>query len=123
MLPKQRRTGLFSATLDSVTKKDLQKLGLRNPVKIDIKVEESNNKSEKNAIEEEIKEEKQPMALPTTLQNYYQIFQKRTEKFAFLINFLVKHPNDKIIIFFNTCASVAYYHRILTSLSFLKGKS
>lgn len=62
------------------------------------------------------------MALPTTLQNYYQIFQKRTEKFAFLINFLVKHPNDKIIIFFNTCASVAYYHRILTSLSFLKGQ-
>jgi len=38
LLPKQRRTGLFSATLDSISKKDLAKLGLRNPVKIDVQV-------------------------------------------------------------------------------------
>jgi ATP-dependent RNA helicase DDX55/SPB4 len=42
-LPKQRRTGLFSATLDSVEKKDLLKLGLRNPVKIDVKVRRLQN--------------------------------------------------------------------------------
>jgi len=33
-LPKQRRTGLFSATLTSAKMEELIKLGLRNPVVI-----------------------------------------------------------------------------------------
>jgi len=37
-LPKQRRTGIFSATLDSIDRPSLKKLGLRNPLKIDVQV-------------------------------------------------------------------------------------
>lgn len=42
-LPKQRRTGLFSATLSAAKIADLIKMGLRNPVKISIKVLHSND--------------------------------------------------------------------------------
>ena len=37
MLPKQRRTGLFSATLSGIKMKELMKYGLRNPVKVELK--------------------------------------------------------------------------------------
>lgn len=37
-LPKQRRTGLFSATLSSAKIHDLMKLGLRNPVQVKVNV-------------------------------------------------------------------------------------
>ena len=36
-LPKQRRTGLFSATLSGIKMKELMKYGLRNPVKVELK--------------------------------------------------------------------------------------
>jgi len=42
-LPKQRRTGLFSATMsDALT--DLIKAGLRNPVRVMVKVEDISTK-------------------------------------------------------------------------------
>ena len=44
-LPKQRRTGLFSATMTEQIS-ELIRVGLRNPVKILIKVENKQNKVE-----------------------------------------------------------------------------
>lgn len=41
-LPKQRRTGLFSATLSSAKLSELIKYGLRNPVKVSVKVSNYN---------------------------------------------------------------------------------
>jgi len=113
-LPKQRRTGIFSATLDSIDRPSLKKLGLRNPLKIDVQV---NNKTEtKNGVEEETKSNN----LPKGLKNYYLICPNRAEKFTFLINFLKSHKKDKIILFFNTCASVSYYSKILSELEWVK---
>jgi superfamily II DNA/RNA helicase len=37
-LPKQRRTGLFSATLSAAKVGDLIKMGLRNPVRVSVEV-------------------------------------------------------------------------------------
>ncbi len=45
----------------------------------------------------------------------------RAEKFTFLINFLISHKNDKTILFFNTCASVSFYNKILEELGWLEG--
>jgi superfamily II DNA/RNA helicase len=45
-IPKQRRTGLFSATLNSNKISDFLKVGLRNPVVISLKVNDIPNKIE-----------------------------------------------------------------------------
>jgi len=58
--------------------------------------------------------------LPKGLKNYYLICQNRADKFTFLINFLKSHKNDKIILFFNTCASVSYYSKVLSELEWVK---
>jgi len=115
LLPKQRRTGIFSATLDSIEKSSLKKLGLRNPLKIDVQV--NTKVISKNGYEEETKVNN----LPKGLKNYYMISPSRAEKFTFLINFLISHKDDKIILFFNTCASVSYYSKVLSELEWLKG--
>jgi hypothetical protein len=39
-MPKQRRTGLFSATINASNMKDLMTFGLRNPTMISLKVME-----------------------------------------------------------------------------------
>ena len=61
-LPKQRRTGLFSATeADGVSA--LCKAGLRNPIKVKI----------------EIKNRNQIQAVPVQLKNYYTILPSDTK--------------------------------------------
>ena len=116
-MPKQRRTGLFSATLSGIDKQDLLKLGMRNPVKIDLKVSR-----QKQAANEEKKEEVNEN-IPLSLKNYYGSFKTREEKFYYLLDFLLDKKNDKIILFFNTCASVSFYHKLLSELKVLKGSS
>ncbi len=60
-LPKQRRTGLFSATqTDEV--ESLIRAGLRNPVRITVK-QKGENTSTEHATQR----------TPTTLQNYYAV--------------------------------------------------
>ena len=56
-LPKQRRTGLFSATQTSQVK-ELMRAGLRNPAIIEVKVEDKHGRA-------------QTQSIPTTLNNYY----------------------------------------------------
>lgn len=70
MLPKQRRTGLFSATLSGIKMKELMKYGLRNPVKV------------------ELKTQKAQFDMPQNLTNYYRLFDSRLKKFLFLVSFL-----------------------------------
>lgn len=59
--------------------------------------------------------------LPKGLSNYYLICPTRAEKFSFLINFMNSHKEEKIILFFNTCASVNYYHKLLNDTQWMKG--
>lgn len=79
-LPKQRRTGLFSATLSSQKLSELIKYGLRNPVKISVKPggDKTNNTN---------------YVVPTTLENSYVMFDNRFEKIAFTLNFVLKYPD------------------------------
>jgi superfamily II DNA/RNA helicase len=95
VLPRQRRTGLFSPTMTSYLK-NLIKLGMRNPHFIEVRLENegifahNNDKLEKNIIvkefdlhgdQEELKSQiKEISEVPSNLLNYYQIVDNQAEK-------------------------------------------
>ncbi|XP_023223506.1 ATP-dependent RNA helicase DDX55-like [Centruroides sculpturatus] len=96
-LPKQRRTGLFSATQTKEVK-DLVRAGLRNPVWIAVKEKSSLGNDQRT---------------PSTLSNYYKICEADS-KLNWLVNFLKNRPEEKHLVFFSTCACVDYFSIILT---------
>ena len=97
-LPKQRRTGLFSATQTSDVI-NLIRAGLRNPVLVKVKeegVDESNSRA------------------PAQLSNYYMLCDV-DKKFSVLMS-LLKQKRQKVLVFFATCACVDYFQKVLSSL-------
>ena len=109
-LPKQRRTGLFSATQTSEIEK-LIRAGLRNPVRVAIKEKTCTN--ETLSVGENSDEKIQKT--PATLKNYYMIVEAN-EKFNQLMNFLQAHKKEKLMLFVSTCAGVDYFSKILPPL-------
>lgn len=105
IIPKQRRTGLFSATLSSKLKK-LMKAGMRNAVHIQVSVDDKDKKTHEDVH-----------SMPTTLQNYY-VEVSAEKKVGALADFLRKEKNKKIIVFFLTCACVDYFHKVFSALGF-----
>lgn len=105
-LPKQRRTGLFSATLTRQVN-ELLKAGLRNPSKISVKVED--------------KSTKKSLTTPVTLTNYYYSCNAE-EKLELLVQFLKAHPDEKVIVFFVTTASVNYFWKVFEALKLLNNR-
>ncbi|XP_071619156.1 ATP-dependent RNA helicase DDX55 isoform X1 [Heliangelus exortis] len=99
-LPKQRRTGLFSATQTQEVE-NLVRAGLRNPVRI--------------AVKEKGVAASSTQKTPTRLENYYMIC-KADEKFNQLVHFLRHRKQEKHLVFFSTCACVEYYGKALESL-------
>jgi ATP-dependent RNA helicase DDX55/SPB4 len=93
-IPKQRRTGLFSATLNQALQ-EIIKIGLRNPIFLRIQTK---------------------TAIPTELNNFYCIAD-RNYKLAQLISFLNGEAiNAKVIIFVLTGAIVDYFYEVLKLL-------
>lgn len=99
-LPKQRRTGLFSAT-QTKDVEDFIRAGLRNPISITVK--------------EKVSSEGFVQRTPSTLDNFYMITEAE-QKFNVLLWFLRSRPDEKHMVFFATCASVDYYSNILKRL-------
>ena len=94
-LPRQRRTGLFSAT-QTKELQDLIRAGLRNPSLVSVK-------------------EKSNVSTPVKLKNNYTIVEAEN-KLATLIDFIrTKGTNLKYMIFFSTCACVDYFSHIVKS--------
>ncbi|XP_059054807.1 probable ATP-dependent RNA helicase DDX55 homolog [Achroia grisella] len=91
-LPRQRRTGLFSAT-QTKELQDLVRAGLRNPVVVSVK-------------------EKSTISTPVLLENYYVIVEPQ-DKFLFLLNFIRNRKLVKGIFFLPTCACVDYWADVL----------
>ncbi|KAI1084879.1 ATP-dependent rRNA helicase spb4 [Whalleya microplaca] len=104
-LPKQRRTGLFSASVSEAVS-EIIRVGLRNPVKIAVKV-----KSLKTGG---VIEEKRT---PASLQMSYLI-TPASHKLPSLVQLLEKlDPRpQKSIVFLSTCAAVDYFAHILPVL-------
>ncbi|KAJ1983157.1 ATP-dependent rRNA helicase spb4 [Dimargaris verticillata] len=104
VLPKQRRTGLFSATItDALT--ELVRAGLRNPVRIVVKVENVRSHQEQRT--------------PTQLSIRY-IMCEPHQKLAQLVRLLTRHAHKKSIVYFNTCACVDYFYLVLSRLPLLE---
>ncbi|GAB0092748.1 RNA helicase [Sergentomyia squamirostris] len=94
-LPRQRRTGLFSATqTKEVT--DLMRAGLRNPVVVSVK-------------------EKASTSTPILLKNYYMIVEPE-EKLRYLLAFIKQKKVQKSMLFLPTCACVEYWSQVLPRL-------
>ncbi|XP_032099528.1 ATP-dependent RNA helicase DDX55 isoform X2 [Sapajus apella] len=100
LLPKQRRTGLFSATQTQEVE-NLVRAGLRNPVRVSVK--------EKGVAASSAQK------TPSRLENYYMVC-KADEKFNQLVHFLRNHKQEKHLVFFSTCACVEYYGKALEAL-------
>lgn len=100
-LPKQRRTGLFSATQTDELE-NLIRAGLRNPVRVNVK--------EKKKVDGKMEQR-----TPSTLENFYMIVES-DEKFNQMMNFIQARKKEKIMIFFSTCAGVDYFSKMLQLL-------
>jgi ATP-dependent RNA helicase DDX55/SPB4 len=102
-LPKQRRTGLFSATMTNAVN-ELIRAGLRNPVRVTVKVESKINQSEQK--------------IPDSLKIYYHTTSYE-DRLAFLIDYLSGHASKKAgkaIVYFGTCACVDYFAKACKEL-------
>ncbi|SAM01604.1 hypothetical protein [Absidia glauca] len=102
-LPKQRRTGLFSATMtDAIS--SLVKAGLRNPVRVVVKVEDLSSKGNTQRT-------------PASLEISYGICdadQKWTQVIRLLETELDQPEGArKFIIYVATCACVDYFFKLL----------
>ncbi|KAL0070725.1 ATP-dependent rRNA helicase spb4 [Marasmius tenuissimus] len=111
-LPKQRRTGLFSATMtDADAISELVRAGLRNPARIVVKVQ-----SRKEGVTQQPTEERR---IPANLQNYY-ITCRASEKTLQLVRLILhettKFQASQFIVFFATGACVDHFYRILPSV-------
>ena len=105
-LPKQRRTGLFSATMSDELA-SLIHIGLRNPIKVVVKVENLDSN--------------QVQRVPSSLTIYHQIINA-SQKLSHLVQFLESKSDMKAILYFPTCASVEYYCAIFKKVALLKDK-
>ncbi|KAG1177947.1 hypothetical protein G6F70_001229 [Rhizopus microsporus] len=109
-LPKQRRTGLFSATMtDAIS--ELVRAGLRNPVRIVVKVEDLLNKGTVQRT-------------PATLEIDYLVCDA-DQKLLQTVRILETELNQpdgarKFIVYFATCAMVDYFYKVLSRMSCLK---
>jgi ATP-dependent RNA helicase DDX55/SPB4 len=100
-LPKQRRTGLFSASVSEAVDQ-LIRVGLRNPVRIAVKVKGASGALDKRT--------------PASLQMKYAI-TKPSEKMVALKHLLHRvNPTPlKTIVYLSTCAAVDYFQHLLPS--------
>ncbi|KAK4991505.1 ATP-dependent rRNA helicase spb4 [Elasticomyces elasticus] len=101
-LPKQRRTGLFSASVSEALDQ-LVRVGLRNPVRIAVKVKSASGAQDKRT--------------PASLQMSYLALQPSQKLPAIrqLLSTLSPSP-QKTIIYLSTCAAVDYFQHVLPLL-------
>ncbi|CAE6446046.1 unnamed protein product [Rhizoctonia solani] len=109
-LPKQRRTGLFSATMTDALS-ELVRVGLRNPVRIVVKVENKKRKAGEGAMAER--------RTPATLQNSYIMCRPDEKTLQFLRILSLEREaqgSARFIAYFATCACVEYFAKVLSPL-------
>eukprot|EP00903_Cladosiphon_okamuranus_P022636 g20831.t1 len=115
LLPKQRRTGLFSATQTRETKA-LARAGLRNPATVSVAV----RSKAAGSVGVAGAPGQKTQATPSSLENFYIVCSPE-EKLAQLVGFLQARPDgEKTIVFLSTCASVDFFGKALAQLKAVK---
>ncbi|DBA74767.1 TPA: hypothetical protein ACH3X2_009290 [Trebouxia sp. C0005] len=120
-LPKQRRTGLFSATQTEAVIQ-LARAGLRNAVRIKVAVVPSAEQQQQQSDRVASGQTAGPSGAqrtPSSLEIQYQICDN-VQKLQQLVEFIQDHQDDKVIVYFLTCASVDFFQSALTQLPDMK---
>ncbi|GAA6002142.1 hypothetical protein JCM10207_003095 [Rhodosporidiobolus poonsookiae] len=114
--PKQRRTGLFSATMSDALSQ-LVRVGMRNPVRVVVKVEaKAAGKTAAGTTGDR--------KIPALLQNGYVVCSP-SERIAMLFRILKQEAFSeqeegggarKFIVYFSTCAGVDYFYKVLSAV-------
>ncbi|KIK97158.1 hypothetical protein PAXRUDRAFT_825250 [Paxillus rubicundulus Ve08.2h10] len=125
-LPKQRRTGLFSATMtDADALSEIVRVGLRNPARIVVKVQSKKSKKQNSDGKQEKGELIEERRIPAGLKNFY-ISCLASEKLVQLVRVIEhevsSHKASHFIVYFATCACVDYFYRVLPELLLPKSK-
>ncbi|KAG7192222.1 ATP-dependent rRNA helicase spb4 [Scheffersomyces spartinae] len=100
-LPKQRRTGLFSATI-STAGDSIFRTGMNNPVKVVVK---SKNPAVTTGSG----------SAPASLSIKYMMINSE-DKILSLIELLTQYHYKKAIVYFPTCTSVKYFYNVFHNL-------
>ncbi|KAI9156039.1 ATP-dependent rRNA helicase spb4 [Blastocladiella emersonii ATCC 22665] len=104
-LPKQRRTGLFSATMSEAVS-SLARTGLRNPVRVEVKVSSTRSGDS--------------WRTPASLA-IGAIVMQQDAKLAWLVQCVRAWcAGRKTIVYFATCKQVEYWYRVLSALDATK---
>lgn len=137
-LPKQRRTGLFSATMtDADALSELVRVGLRNPARIVVKVQSKRGEGSKqtNKGREVVEERRIPAKsvccltiifnaaefdgyIAHSLQNFYiecHTSEKLVQLTRIVSHEILKNQSSQFIVYFATCACVDYFYRVAIS--------
>ncbi|KAJ2228122.1 ATP-dependent rRNA helicase spb4 [Coemansia sp. RSA 485] len=101
MLPKQRRTGLFSATMSDALGQ-LVRTGLRNPARVQVQVQGKDGTGG-------------DMRIPSTLKIEYLVCPP-DRKLAQIIRHMQNNQAQKYIVYFSSCASVDYFFKLFKRL-------
>lgn len=122
-LPKQRRTGLYSATQTREVEQ-LARAGLRNPVRVAVKVravskqaaqDDANDVAGGDAHASDPTNRGQRRKIPVTLSSYFVILE-HDHKLHHLLRLLSEQSGAKLIVYFLTCACVDYVARLPLSM-------
>ncbi|KAI9510838.1 DEAD-domain-containing protein [Russula earlei] len=115
-LPKQRRTGLFSATMtDADAMSELVRAGLRNPARIVVKVQAKRPSAIGDTLVDsgDVQHERR---IPPGL-TIFGLICHHSEKLVQLMRVILyetrQHQLTRFILYFATGASVDYFYRIL----------
>ena len=118
ILPKQRRTGLFSATQTREVK-DLARAGMRNPVTVAVRVQRSiygpQSGTSSSGSSSSTSALSSMQATPSTLQNMYCVVEYH-DRPARLVRFLQQRGEAKTIVFVSTCACVDFFSSVFSAV-------
>ncbi|KAI0093577.1 DEAD-domain-containing protein [Irpex rosettiformis] len=121
-LPKQRRTGLFSATMtDADAISELVRVGLRNPSRIVVKVQAKKLRSGAKLADGETQNARELIEerrIPANLQNFCvtcRASEKLIQLTRIISHEIQQQQSSRFIVYFSTCACVDYFYRVLAS--------
>ncbi|CAG0894707.1 unnamed protein product [Darwinula stevensoni] len=102
-LPKQRRTGLFSATQTQAVQ-DLVRTGMRNPVEVRVRSVGGTGGRD--------------VGVPDTLTNYYTLCaeERKLDLLAAFLREKCAERKEKVLVFVATCACVDYFGSALIGI-------